>query len=48
MKNVSFRISDQEREKIEAYADANDLSVSQVIRKAIKEFLDKTDKTQDK
>lgn len=48
MKNVSFRISDEEREKIEAYADANDLSVSQVIRKAIKEFLDKTDKTQDK
>ena len=46
MKNVSFRISDEEREKIEAYADANDLSVSQVIRKAIKEFLDKTDKTQ--
>ena len=48
MKNVSFRISDEEREKIEAYADVNDLSVSQVIRKAIKEFLDKTDKTQDK
>lgn len=41
MKNISFRISDEEREKLETYARENDLSLSQVIRKAIKGFLEK-------
>lgn len=41
MKNVTFRLSDEEREKLEIYAKENDLSLSQVIRKAIKEFLEK-------
>lgn len=41
MKNITFRISDEEREKLEAFARDNDLSLSQVIRKAIKEFLEK-------
>ncbi len=44
---ITFRLSEEEKAQIEQIAIANDLSVSQVIRKAIREFLDKTDKTQD-
>lgn len=44
---ITFRLSEEEKTQIEQIAITNDLSVSQVIRKAIREFLDKTDKTQD-
>ena len=39
MATISIRIEDNEKEILQKYAKDNDLSVSQVIRKAIKEFL---------
>lgn len=44
---ITFRLSDEEKVELENYADENDLSVSQVIRKAIKEFMDRQDKDMD-
>lgn len=44
---ITFRLSDEEKIELENYADENDLSVSQVIRKAIKEFMDRQDKDMD-
>ena len=41
MSTISIRIPDEEKEAIMKYAKENDLSMSQVIRKAVKEFLDK-------
>jgi len=38
---MSLRIPEEEKEAISEYAKAHDLSMSQVIRKAIKEFLNK-------
>ena len=38
---LSIRIEDNDKEALQKYANENDLSVSQVIRKAIKEFLNK-------
>lgn len=43
MATISIRIEDNEKEILQKYAKDNDLSVSQVIRKAIKEFLQKTE-----
>lgn len=39
MATISIRIEDNEKEILQKYAKDNDLSVSQVIRKAIKDFL---------
>ena len=36
---VAARISEAEKNKLDEYAAKNDLSISQVIRKALKEFL---------
>ena len=41
MAMLSIRIEDNAKEALQKYANENDLSVSQVIRKAIKEFLNK-------
>ena len=41
MAMLSIRIDDNDKEALQKYANENDLSVSQVIRKAIKEFLNK-------
>ena len=37
---ISIRIEETEKEILQKYAKANDLTVSQVIRKAIKEFFE--------
>ena len=39
MAMLSIRIEDNDKEALQKYANENDLRVSQVIRKAIKEFL---------
>ena len=39
MTTISVRLEDSEKELLKEYADKNDLSMSQVIRKAIKEFI---------
>lgn len=39
MTSITIRISTEEKEKIELLAKENDLTLSQVVRKAIKEFL---------
>jgi predicted transcriptional regulator len=41
MSTISIRISEEEKEAIMKYAKENDLTMSQVMRKAIKEFLAK-------
>ena len=41
MAMLSIRIEDNDKEALQKYANENDLNVSQVIRKAIKEFLSK-------
>lgn len=38
MTTISVRISQEEKKKIEEYAKKEDLTMSQVIRKALKEF----------
>lgn len=38
---MSIRISLEEKEKLQQLAKANDLSLSQLVRKAIKEYLNK-------
>ena len=39
MTTISVRLEDSEKELLKEYADKNDLSMSQVIRKAIKLFI---------
>lgn len=39
MTTISVRLEDSEKEQLKKYADENDLSMSQVIRKAIKELI---------
>ncbi len=39
MTTISIRIEDDEKEQIQKYADEHDLSMSQVIRRAVREFL---------
>lgn len=41
MVQITIRVEDTEKEALQNYAKENDLSVSQVIRKAIKEFMNK-------
>ena len=37
---VSVRLTSEEKEKLVEYCKENDLSISQVIRRAIREFLE--------
>ncbi len=41
MTTLSLRLSKDEKEAIMQYAQEHDLSMSQVIRKAVKDLLDK-------
>ena len=41
MAMLAIRIEDKDKEALQKYANENDVSVSQVIRKAIKEYLNK-------
>lgn len=41
MTSITIRISQEEKDTLEQIAKENDLSLSQVVRKAIKEFLNK-------
>ena len=41
MASVSVKMEDSLKEAVVQYADENDLTVSQVIRKALVEFLEK-------
>lgn len=47
MTTISIRIEDDEKEQIQKYADEHDLSMSQVIRRAIREFLAESDADKD-
>lgn len=47
MTTVSIRMEDIEKEQIQKYADAHDLSMSQVIRRAIRDFLAQEQKTKE-
>lgn len=38
MTTISVRIDETEKETLQTYAEENDLSVSQVVRRAIKDF----------
>ena len=40
MTTISIRIEEMEKEALQKYAKENDLTVSQVVRKAIKYLLD--------
>ena len=40
MTKISFRISIGEKEALMEFADENDLTVSQIIRRAVKQFLE--------
>ena len=39
MATISIRIEETEKEALQQFAQENDLSVSQVVRRAIKDFL---------
>ena len=39
MNSISVRISDDEKDLLSQYASSQDLTISQVVRRAIKEFL---------
>jgi len=39
MVTMTIRVAEEEKERIEKYAKENDLSASQVVRRAIKEFM---------
>ena len=41
MATISIRLDEKEKELLTKYAKENDLSVSQVVRKAIREFLER-------
>ena len=39
--NLVFRCPPEMREAVEAYAKVNDLSIAQVVRKALREFFER-------
>ena len=39
--NIATRVKDEEKKRIDAFCKENDMSVSQLIRKAIKEYMNK-------
>lgn len=40
MTTLSVRLSEEEKKRLEQYAKKEDLTMSQVIRKALREFLE--------
>lgn len=40
---ISFRISEEDKNRIQEYATQNEMTISQVVRKAVKEFLKQGD-----
>ena len=43
MTKISFRISIDEKEELLKFAEINDLTISQISRRAVKQFLEKID-----
>ena len=43
MTKISFRISIDEKEELLKFAEINDLTISQIIRRAVKQFLEKAE-----
>lgn len=41
MTTITIRLEESEKQAIAEYAEANDLSMSQVVRRALKEYLAK-------
>ena len=41
MTTISVRLSEEEKRAIEEFAKKEDLTMSQIVRKALKEFLEK-------
>ena len=39
MKSITFRLDDEEKDILQQFAERNDVSISWVVRKAIKEFI---------
>ena len=37
--SISFRLTEEEKKMLEQYCEENDLSMSQVIRRAVKEYI---------
>ena len=44
MTKISFRISIDEKEMLMKFAENNDLTISQIIRRAVKQFLENAEK----
>ena len=42
--SISIRLSAEEKEALAKYAEEQDLTMSQVVRRALKEFLEKNSK----
>ena len=40
MKTISIRLEDEEKEKLAQFAEEQDLTISQVVRRAIKQFME--------
>ena len=40
LERITIRLDDIEKELLQEYAEENDITISQVIRRLIKEFLD--------
>ena len=38
--NITFKLTEAEKERIKAYAEQNDVPMSQVIREALKNFFE--------
>ena len=43
MTKISFRINTEEKEALMNFAEENDLTVSQIIRRAVKLFLEQSE-----
>lgn len=41
MVSISVKMEEAEKEALQQYADENDLSMSQVVRRALREFIQK-------
>lgn len=39
--SITIRLSAEEKEALAKYAEENDLTMSQIVRRALKEFLEK-------
>lgn len=41
MAQIAARVTDEEKQELELYCRENDIKLSQLIRKAVKEYLEK-------